>query len=79
MDGIIIIDKPSGYTSHDIVAILRKSLSIKKIGHIGTLDPNATGVLPILIGQATKLSKYLIEHDKTYIGTIALGERRDTR
>lgn len=78
MDGIIIIDKEKGYTSHDIIAILRKVLNIKKIGHIGTLDPNATGVLPILIGQATKVSKYLIEHDKTYISKIAFGEERDT-
>lgn len=78
MDGIIIIDKEKGYTSHDIIAILRKVLNIKKIGHIGTLDPNATGVLPILIGQATKISKYLIEHDKTYISKIAFGEERDT-
>jgi len=78
MNGIIIIDKKKGYTSHDIVAILRKALNIKRIGHIGTLDPNAQGVLPILIGQATKVSKYLMEHDKTYVATIKLGEKRDT-
>lgn len=78
MNGILIIDKPKGYTSHDIVNIVRKKLNIKKVGHTGTLDPNATGVLPILIGQATKLSKYLIEHDKTYIATLKLGEKTDT-
>ena len=78
MDGIIIINKPKGFTSHDVVAVLRKTLSTKKVGHTGTLDPNATGVLPILVGQATKLSKYLIEHDKTYIATLKLGEKTDT-
>lgn len=78
MDGIIIINKPKGYTSHDVVNKIRKIYNTKKVGHTGTLDPNATGVLPILIGKATKLSEYLIEHDKTYIATIKLGERRNT-
>lgn len=78
MDGIIVINKPKNYTSHDVVNVLRKNLNTRKIGHTGTLDPNATGVLPLLIGQATKLSKYLIEHDKEYIATIKLGEKRDT-
>lgn len=78
MDGVIIINKPKNYTSHDIVNIVRKKLNIKKVGHTGTLDPNATGVLPILIGQATKISKYLIEHNKTYIATLKLGEKRET-
>ena len=78
MEGVLIVDKPKGYTSHDIVSILRKELQIKKIGHTGTLDPNATGVLPILIGEATKISKYLVEHDKTYIATITLGQRTTT-
>ena len=78
MDGVIIINKPKQYTSHDIVNIVRKQLNTKKVGHTGTLDPNATGVLPILIGKATKISKYLIEHKKTYIATIKLGEKRDT-
>ncbi len=75
MNGILIIDKPKGYTSHDVINILRKELNTKKIGHTGTLDPNATGVLPILVGQATKISKYLIEHDKTYIAELKLGEK----
>lgn len=78
VNGVLIINKPKGFTSHDIVNILRKTLNTKKIGHTGTLDPNATGVLPILIGTATKISKYLIEHDKTYIATIKLGEKTDT-
>lgn len=78
MEGLIIIDKPKGYTSHDIVNIVRKELDIKKVGHTGTLDPNATGVLPILIGEATKISKYLVEHNKTYIATIKLGTKMST-
>lgn len=78
MDGVLIINKPKGFTSHDVVNVLRKTLNTKKIGHTGTLDPNATGVLPILVGAATKISKYLIEHDKTYIATIKIGEKTDT-
>lgn len=78
MDGIIIINKPKGYTSHDVVNKIRKIYNTKKVGHTGTLDPNATGVLPILIGKATKLSDYLTEHNKQYIATIKLGEKRDT-
>ena len=78
MDGIIVINKPKNFTSHDVVNVLRKVLNTRKIGHTGTLDPNATGVLPLLVGQATKLSKYLIEHDKEYIATIKLGEKTDT-
>ena len=78
MDGIIVIDKEKDYTSHDVVAIVKKILN-EKAGHIGTLDPNAMGVLPILIGKGTKLSKYLIEHDKTYIAKLKLGIRTDTK
>lgn len=78
MDGIIIVNKPKGYTSHDVVNKIRKIYNTKKVGHTGTLDPNATGVLPILIGRATKLSEYLIDHDKTYVAIIKLGEKRDT-
>lgn len=78
MDGIIVINKPSGYTSHDIVSKIRKKLNIKKVGHTGTLDPLATGVLPILLGTGTKLSQYLINHDKEYIATIKLGVKTDT-
>lgn len=78
MDGLILINKQKGFTSHDVVNVIRKKLNIKKVGHTGTLDPNATGVLPILVGKATKISKYLMEHDKTYIATIKLGEKTDT-
>ena len=78
MDGLILINKQKGFTSHDVVNVIRKKLNTKKVGHTGTLDPNATGVLPILVGKATKISKYLMEHDKTYIVTIKLGEKTDT-
>lgn len=78
MDGLLIINKPKGYTSHDIVNIVKKQLNITKVGHAGTLDPNATGVLPVLIGNATKISKYLIEHDKVYIAELKLGEKSST-
>ena len=77
MNGILLINKPKSYTSHDIVAIVKK-ISKEKVGHTGTLDPNATGVLPLLIGKATEVSKYLINHDKTYIATIKLGYKIDT-
>lgn len=78
MDGIIVINKEKDYTSHDVVAKLKKKLKISKVGHTGTLDPNATGVLPILIGKGTKFSKYLINHDKTYKAQIELGKKTDT-
>ena len=78
MNGLVLVNKPKGYTSHDIVGIIRKTIGIKKVGHTGTLDPNAMGVLPILIGEATKASKYLVEHKKTYIATIKLGEKTNT-
>ena len=77
MNGIILIDKPKEYTSHDVVAVIKK-ISKEKVGHTGTLDPNATGVLPLLIGKATEISKYLINHDKTYIATLKLGIKTDT-
>lgn len=78
INGIIIINKPKGYTSHDVVAKVKKILKIKKVGHTGTLDPNATGVLPLLLNQGTKLSKYLIEHDKQYEVTLKLGIKTET-
>lgn len=77
MNGIILIDKPKDYTSHDVVAVLKR-ITKEKVGHTGTLDPNATGVLPLLIGKATEISKYLINHDKTYIATLKLGIKKDT-
>ncbi len=78
MQGIIIINKPEGFTSQDVVSKVKRILNVKKAGHTGTLDPLATGVLPVLIGNYTKLSKYLIEHDKTYIAKIELGKRTYT-
>ena len=78
MDGIIVINKEKEYTSHDVVAKLKKKLNISKVGHTGTLDPNATGVLPILIGKGTKFSKYLINHDKIYEVELELGKKPDT-
>ena len=77
MDGIIVINKTKGCTSHDVVNKVKRIFKTK-VGHTGTLDPNATGVLPILVGQGTKLSYYLIEHDKEYICTLKLGQKRDT-
>lgn len=76
--GIVIINKEKGDTSQRVVSKVKRILNVKKAGHIGTLDPLATGVLPVLIGDATKLSKYLIEHDKMYIATIKLGQKRNT-
>ena len=77
MDGIIVINKPKNCTSHDIVYKTKKILQ-EKVGHTGTLDPNATGVLPLLIGKGTQISKYLINHDKIYQAQIQLGEKRTT-
>ena len=78
MNGIIIINKPAGLTSQQVVSKVKKILNIKKAGHTGTLDPLTTGVLPILLNDCTKVSKYLIEHDKKYIAKIKFGEKRDT-
>lgn len=77
MDGIIVVNKGKGCTSHDVVYKVKKLFG-KKVGHTGTLDPNATGVLPILIGKGTELSQFLINHDKKYIATIQLGKKTDT-
>ena len=77
MDGIIIINKTKGCTSHDIVYKIKKMLN-EKVGHTGTLDPMAEGVLPILIGKGTLASKYLINHDKKYIVELQLGTKTDT-
>ena len=79
MDGIINIFKPKAMTSHDVVSIMRKILNTKKIGHTGTLDPNATGVLPICIGKATRIVEYLTDMDKEYISELTLGVRTDTQ
>lgn len=77
MDGILVINKPKNYTSNDIVNKVKKILNTK-VGHTGTLDPNATGVLPLLLGKGTKFSKYLINHDKKYIATLQLGIKTST-
>lgn len=77
MDGIIIVNKPKECTSHDVVQKVKKQVK-EKIGHTGTLDPMATGVLPLLIGKGTLCSKYLINHDKIYQATIQLGQKTDT-
>ena len=77
MFGFINVNKPSGMTSHDVVSVLRKLLNIKKIGHTGTLDPMANGVLPIAVGDATRLIEYLSD-DKEYIATVKFGESTDT-
>ena len=77
MDGIIIVNKEQGYTSNDVVQIIKKIFQ-EKVGHTGTLDPMATGVLPILVGKGTQLSKYLINHDKIYTATVKLGIKTDT-
>ncbi len=78
MDGVLNIDKPRGITSHDVVKRVRRILRIKKVGHTGTLDPEATGVLPVLVGKATKISRFLINSDKEYIATMMLGIKTDT-
>ena len=78
MDGIICIDKPEGMTSFLCVAILRRLLGVKKVGHAGTLDPNATGVLPLLVGRATKTLDRLPVHDKSYTATLRFGAVSDT-
>src|SRR5712672_3310474 len=74
LDGAILIDKPSGPTSHDVVDAIRRQFGIKKVGHCGTLDPNATGLLIIVLGRGTKLSEKLMSDDKVYEGTIKFGE-----
>src|SRR6478736_3879762 len=74
LDGAILIDKPAGPISHDVVDAIRRRFNIKKVGHCGTLDPNATGLLIIVLGRGTKLSEKLMSDDKVYEGTIKFGE-----
>ncbi len=78
MDGILIVDKPSGMTSHDVVDFIRKNFGIKKAGHAGTLDPAVTGVLIVLVGKATKLSARFANDDKEYEATLTLGKKTDS-
>ena len=77
--GIIIIDKETGFTSHDVVAKMRGICGQKKIGHTGTLDPAATGVLPVCLGSATKLCDMLTDRDKEYVAELLLGVSTDTQ
>ncbi len=77
-DGVLLIDKPEGLTSHDVVDRVRHKLRMKRVGHAGTLDPMATGLLIILAGKATKISQYLMSLDKVYEGTAKLGESTDS-
>jgi len=79
MEGVLLVDKPTDHTSHDVVARLRRKLHMKRIGHAGTLDPMATGLLIMLIGKATRISQYLISLDKEYEGTIELGKTTDSQ
>lgn len=79
MEGVLLVDKPKGLTSHDVVYRLRRKLSMKKIGHAGTLDPMATGLLIMLIGKATRISQYLISVDKVYEGEATLGIVTDSQ
>jgi tRNA pseudouridine55 synthase len=79
LDGALLIDKPVGPTSHDVVEEIRRHFRIKKVGHCGTLDPNATGLLILVLGRATKLSDRLMSEDKVYEGTAKLGESTDSQ
>ncbi len=79
MDRVLVVDKPRGLTSHDVVRRIRRASGIRKVGHAGTLDPSATGVLVVLVGKATRLSQFLIEADKGYRGEVVLGVATDTQ
>lgn len=78
MNGVILIDKPQGFTSFDVIAVVRRLTGQRKTGHTGTLDPNATGVLPVLLGSATKAQDLISNHDKSYTADFKLGLRTDT-
>ena len=78
-NGIVIVDKEAGFTSHDVVAKMRGIYAQKKIGHTGTLDPMATGVLPVCLGNATKVCDMLAGKDKEYVAELLLGRRTDTQ
>src|SRR6059036_3579083 len=78
LDGVLLVDKPEGPTSHDVVAVAHRALGVKRIGHAGTLDPMATGLLVLMIGKATRLATFLSGMDKTYRGTLRLGIATDT-
>lgn len=79
IDGVLLVDKPQGITSHDVVDRVRRHFNLKKVGHCGTLDPMATGLLVLVLGRATKLSDRLISEDKEYEGTLCLGVTTDSQ
>jgi tRNA pseudouridine55 synthase len=76
--GILVIDKPAGWTAHDVVARVRRLTGVRRVGHAGTLDPAATGVLPVCVGEATKVVEYLSAHGKTYLAAVLLGTTTET-
>ena len=78
-DGVLLVDKAPGMTSHDVVAIVRRQLNTKKVGHCGTLDPLATGLLLIVLGRGTKIQDLLMSEDKEYVGTMTLGTMTDSQ
>lgn len=78
MDGVIVVDKPEGWTSHDVVARMRRIANTRRVGHLGTLDPIATGVLPVVIGKATRLAQFYTRSDKIYEGVVRFGWATDT-
>lgn len=77
-DGVLVVDKPQGPTSHDVVTLARRALGVSRIGHTGTLDPMATGVLPLVVGRATRLAQFLTATDKDYDATVAFGRTTNT-
>jgi tRNA pseudouridine55 synthase len=79
LDGVLLVDKAAGMTSHDVVAIVRRALGTKKVGHCGTLDPLATGLLLIVLGRATKIQDLLMSEDKEYVGAMLLGATTDSQ
>lgn len=79
LDGVLLVDKPGEHTSHDVIARLRGKLRMRKIGHAGTLDPMATGLLIVLVGRATRVSQFIISLDKEYEGTVELGRTTDSQ
>jgi tRNA pseudouridine55 synthase len=78
VDGVLVIDKPLGPTSHDVVALVRRAIGVRRVGHVGTLDPLATGVLPLVVGRATRLAQFLSASDKEYVADIAIGVVSET-
>src|SRR3982751_6167538 len=78
LDGVLNVNKPAEWTSHDVVAKLRGVLKGHRVGHAGTLDPAATGVLPVLVGRATRIAEYILEWDKEYRAVLRLGQATDT-